>query len=763
MTRKEILTTLIFLLLVCGVKAQDIQGQIDTEGNISRNTSFNNSGDSAQNHKEIPKGIKVWTVDSRYGDIIKAQPDTLSYLFMNTIFTSGLQGEYNTTGNLGAPRINRIFMDRENDDAFLFTIPYNFIIQPLNRFLYTNTLSPKTNLSYNTAGNRNDGEDHFKANFAVNAGKKLGFGFIFDYLYGRGFYQSQSTSHLQYAMYGSYLGDRYQAHLLFKTNHQKVAENGGITNDNYILHPEIFNEDYQAAEIPTQLTRNWNRNKSWQVFFTHRYNIGFTRKVPMTPEEIKAKKFALEAQKEKKMAANAEKKGINTPVDPSITAGRPDGSRIVQGEPTLKDSTTARITVTDKAMADSLIAAEKKAKEKDLWMKNEYVPVTSFIHTATVENYERIYQAYQTPQNYYQNTYLTTGRWVGDSIFDQTTFLKVKNTFAISLLEGFNKWAKAGIKVFATSELNRYQLPNEQGLSTNYLQHHISVGGQLVKKMGKTLHYDANVETWIAGQYAGQLKVDGNIDLNFKLFGDTVKLEASGFLYRNKPNFYYQHYHGKHLWWDNTDLNFILHTRIAGMLSYPKTQTSLRVAVDEIKNHTYFAQSYDMDDEQKMINHRVGVQQESGGISILSAALDQKFKLGPIHWHTVATLQKSSNEQALPLPLLNVYSNLFFRFKIAKVLDCDLGADVRYFTQYRVPDYMPALGSYVNQTGNHIVELGNYPIVNVYANFKLKYTRFFVMAEHINEGLGKLNYFQVPHYPLNQRLIRFGLSWDFFN
>ena len=119
---------------------------------------------------------------------------------------------------------------------------------------------PITILDYNTAGNRTDGEDHFKAIFAVNAGKEWGFGFKFDYLYGRGYYSNQSTSHFNYSMWGSYLGERYQAHLLLSLNHQKVTENGGIANDAYITHPEAFNDSYSESEIPTILQQNWNRN-----------------------------------------------------------------------------------------------------------------------------------------------------------------------------------------------------------------------------------------------------------------------------------------------------------------------------------------------------------------------------------------------------------------------------------------------------------------------------------------------------------------------
>ena len=83
----------------------------------------------------------------------------------------------------------------------------NFVVPP-SKFLFTSTLSPITNLSYSTAGNRTNGEDQFRALFAVNAGKMWGFGFKFDYLYGRGYYSNQSTSLSRYALWGSYTGEK---------------------------------------------------------------------------------------------------------------------------------------------------------------------------------------------------------------------------------------------------------------------------------------------------------------------------------------------------------------------------------------------------------------------------------------------------------------------------------------------------------------------------------------------------------------------------
>lgn len=767
MSRKYIFTWFLFLMATASWAQFDDFNQITPDGQVTNQSQRRNAADSLGTDKEIPKGLKAWTVDERFGDRRETALDTVSHMFMNNIFTTGMQGEYNTTGNLGAPRINRIVIDRPMYQQFIFTQPYSYFIQPIEEFHFTNTLSPFTNLTYNTCGNRTNGEDHFTAKYCVNAGKRLGFGFKFDYLYGRGYYSSQSSSHFNYTVYGSYLGDRYQAHLLFSTNHQKVAENGGIANDNYITHPESFSVNYRDSEFPTVLERNWNRNDNLHVFLSHRYSVGFNRKVPMTEEEIKARKFALAAQKDKERREAQQKrdkegKGEDDQEEKQF-AGRPDDAKVVGAESEIIDKESGnRIAVNGKAEADSLLALSAPTDEDTMWLKNEYVPVTSFIHTVKVDNYRRIYQAYESPRNYYAHTYYNIGTHASDSIYDKTQHYSVKNTFAISLLEGFNKWAKAGLKGFVTSDLRHFTLPDSLGGTNTYNDHNLSIGAQLSKTQGNTLHYNATAETWLTGDDAGQLKIDATADLNFPLFGDTVTLAASGFIYHQNPTFYYHHYHARHYWWDNS-LDKIIHTRIQGLFSYQKTHTTLRVAFDEIKNHTYLSQSYQMRENDTRTDNSVKVNQCSDAISLITASLTQDLALGPLHWENVITWQKSTRKDVLPVPALNIYSNLFLRFRIARVLNCEIGADAFFFTKYYAPDYCPAMGQFTVQEGDSRKKVGGYPIVDAYANFQLKHTRFFVMMSHVNAGMGDRNYFLTPHYPQNGRILRFGVSWNFFN
>lgn len=775
---KKILSFIILAFLsVSPLWAQFDTGDYNSMGpdGVVNNQRNRQGADSLGTDKEIPEGIHVWTVDPRFGDRVEAKPDTTSHMFMNSIFTTGMRSEYNSTGNLGAPRQARLFIDRMENNNFIFVNPYDYVVTPVEKFQFTNTLSPLTNISYNNCGNRTNGEDHFKTKFAVNAGKRLGIGFLIDYIYGRGYYNAQSTSHFKAALYGSYMGERYQAHLLFNTLHEKVTENGGITSELYITHPESFNENFATSEIPTMLEQNWNRNDNQHIFFTQRYSVGFNRKVPMTPEEIKARKFAIESQKEqdeKKARAKAEKEAMDAGVEfdkknaklPKSYSGRPDNAKVATKTAPADSAAIAsgRVKVNGKNMADSLLAASNKAKEDTSWLKDEYVPVTSFIHTADFTTYRRIYEAYATPENYYLDTYKVKERLAGDSIYDKTSNWNLRNTFAIALLEGFNKWIKTGAKVFATHTLSHYVLPDSVG-TTSWNEHSVAVGAQLSKTQGKSLHFNVTGDVAVVGYNVGEIKIDGGVDLNFPLLGDTMTLAASGFYHHVKPSFYFRHYQSRHLWWDSDDLSMIDHLRAQGVLNYAKTRTRFRFAFDEIKNYAYFASSFTNSDDNGRLYNMAYSRQASSPITVLTAEVAQDLAFGPLHWETTLTWQKSTKQDVLPLPAINAYTNLYLRFKIARVLNCDFGADARFFTKYAAPDYFPSLGQYTVQENENKQKIGGYPVINAYFNFKLSRARFFVMMSHVNCGSGNKEYFFTPNYPLNGRVFRFGISWDFAN
>lgn len=704
---RRIVLTYILLTIIgtLGLKAQNTLTPMnagtsirDQYGNqIDPSTQPDNLTDSTSTEIEsLPPKLYMWHLSEKLGERTIVPVDTVTLNFQNTNLVEGMNGHYNYLGNLGSPRLSRLFYERKEAEPTIFIEPFSsFFFRP-DQLNFTNSNIPYSNLTYYKAGSKINGEERFKSYFSVNANKQLAFGFNIDYLYGRGYYANQSTAHFNAGIFASYIGQKYQLQAMYNNFFMKMNENGGIADDQYITRPENMSEgkqEYESTNIPVNMEQTSNRNHNFYVYLTHRYRLGFEREtVKVEPKNNNQQMKAMAQQ------------GDSIPPAPQDT------------------------TVT-----------------------TEFVPVTSFIHTMKIERSSHRFRAGSETDGIYARTYYQNG-----SSNDSTVAFSVKNTFGIALLEGFNKYAKAGLTAYISHKFSRYEmmgdtLTAEPRPLSHYTEQEVYVGGELAKREGKTLHYRVDGEIGLVDKALGQFRIHGDMDLNFRLWKDTVNLYARGYITNTLPSFYMRHYHSNHFYWDNDNMNKEFRTRIEGELNIDRWRTNLRAGVENIKNYTYF-------------NQNALPAQNSGNIQVIDATLKQDFKLGIFHLDNEVTWQKSSNETVLPLPQLSLYHNFYLLTKIAKkVLTVQLGADVRYFSEYNAPAYTPAIQQFHLQAADDQVKIGGYPIVNVYANLQLKRTRIFVMMYHVNSGMGNRNYFLVPHYPINPRLLKLGVSWNFYD
>ncbi len=655
--------------------------------------------DNDEEEIDVPVDVKAWLIDPKYGNIIPTYVDTLHHQFQNSNLTEGLNGHYNHLGNLGSPRLSRIFMERVDEQQFMFLNPMDqFYITP-DRFRFYNTKSPFMNIAYHNCGSKTTGDDHVKVTFARNVGKNFNFGGLFDYMYGQGYYNSQSTSHMNASAFASYTGERYNMHFYYMHNYMKMAENGGIEDEMYITRPEDLSQNYTSSDIPTMLNYTWNKQEHDVVYFTHKYNFGHTRTVEVD--------------------------SVNT--------------------------------------------------------KDVFVPVANIFHTFKLENFSRGFISYNMPDDYNQFRYLAGG----DTVNDRTKNFSVKNLVGLSLCEGFRDWVKAGLNAYIGYEYRTFTLPERNGTAVldnsvllpegatpvalpnsytrKYKEHNVLLGGRLIRAGGRAINYNVDAEFVVAGEDIGAFNLSGNGELNFPFLKDTTTLRVNAYIKNKVAGFYYRHYHSRYAWWDK-DLDKEFRTRIEGQLINPSTRTTLTVGVENIKNYTYFQNTgtaYKDVNGVRRFHNNVLPAQESKNIQILSANLRQDFKLGIFHLDNDITFQTTTNDEALPLPKLSVYCNLYLKFRIAKVLHTELGGDMKYFTEYFAPGYSPVIQQFCNQNPDNRVAIGNYPLLSAYVNFDLKRTRFYIQYYHANQADGR--YFWAPGYPMNPAGVHFGLSWNFYD
>ena len=687
----RIAISMLLMVFALAVNAQRIISELETNSDLSMDSRPEPESESTSEKKKtkvIPHDIHAWNIDEKYGNITETQVDTLHHMFMNTDLPEGIEGHYNSLGNVGSPRMSRIFMERSTTSDFMFTDPYDMFFVTTEKFKFYNTKSPFMNITYNWNGSKNNGSDHVKATFTNNAGKKFNFGGIFDYIYGRGYYANLSTSFMNASAWASYISDKYNFHFYYQHNFMKNAENGGIEDEGYITNPESMSKNYTSNDIPTMLSNTWNRQEHDIAFFNHQYRFGFYR-----DEEV--------------------------------------------------DSVTTR---------------------------QVFVPVSKIFHTIKFQNMKRNYRAYTERENYHSYTYFP-----GDTTQDRTKNLAIRSHIGLSLCEGFNKWAVFGASAYIGYEHKRYTLPDSTqygGVHTNttgiigkhnYNEYNVLAGGQILRSQGTTINYSLDGEMSVAGTNIGDFEIDGKAKVNIPVFGDTAQIALNAYIKNKTPSFYFRNYHSKHACW-NLELEKELRQRVAGTISIPHTLTKVTVGIENIKNFTYFQNTgvlINGDTNNPIITNNIAPMQSEDNIQIISANLRQDFKLGILNWENDITYQTCTHKDVVPLPTLSLYTNIYLRFNIAKVLKTEFGADMKYFTEYYAPDYSPVMGMFMNQNSLKKTKIGNYPLMSVYANFDLKRTRFYVMYHHANQSDGQ--YFWAPGYPMNPASIRFGLSWNFYD
>ena len=398
----------------------------------------------------------------------------------------------------------------------------------------------------------------------------------------------------------------------------------------------------------------------------------------------------------------------------------------------------------------------RERDEEGNWVKKdsikiEYVPVTTFRHVFETTDATKRYVEKPTVKGFYSDIYR-------DSVAtkDTAACLTIKNTLSVTFEEEFNTWLKFGAIVYAMNETQRHILRDSiipppsinDSICHTQWTNNLYIGGALYKNRGKHRHYGFDGNVCLLGYKLGEFQVNGHLDAGFRLGKDSMTLAAHAYFKNETPDFYLQHYRSNHYQWEN-DFNKTLRFHIGGEVAYPTkwVKPKLKVAFENITQHIYF-------DENGL------PQQMNGNIQLLSADLQLNLTTPWVNLDNRVVYQHTSSAY-LPLPALTMYNNLYYHGTWVKALDVQIGVDMRFFTKYYAPVLNPALGQFCIQNQEQV---GNYPVMNVYANFYVKYIRLklFAQYQHFNASFMNKQYFSMPTYPMAPDMFRAGLSWHFY-
>lgn len=627
----------------------------------------------------------AWTLTFPLGQHVESTIDTTLYNYQRIAIPAMYSDAMATTGNLGGEALNMIYFERPKVSPFFFDRSIAQWLPLFDAFKFYNVYTPMTLLAYNFGGNRENHTDRLSAQFAGNVNRRIGVSAFIDYLYSKGCYEDQATKDFLYGGSVYYTGNRYEMQALFSAFNFLNKENGGITDDLYITDPGVLQGGDEHIE-----------SKSIPV----RLSDAYTR---MTGSRF----FTTQAYK---------------------------------------------------------VGFWEEEEVNDTLTRETYIPVTKFVYSLDYQTrrHRFINQDPSDALDFFSNTYYSLS-----GTNDNTYYWHLSNSLGIELIEGFRNWAKFGLSAYATYQIRKFTqttagddyqgvnpdgdlltpLPDGISVSPKVTQNLLWVGGRLEKTRGSILRYAADAKFGILGEAAGEIDINGKIQTDFKLMGDTVSVEAHGSFSNLTPSWLLKQYVSNHFVWEN-DFGKIRKFNVGGTLTVPWTRTTISVNFESIQNMVYF-------------NPEALPVQNGATVAIFAARLHQELHFGIWNWNNTVTYQASGNQDVLPLPALAIYSNMYLGFRAFKVLTLQIGVDCDWFTRYRGMMYQPATASFHVQDKDNAIWVGNYPIINAYVTAKLYKVRFFVLWSHVNQGLFSKNYFSMPHYPIDPRRLQFGLSIDF--
>ncbi len=666
-----------FLWLLAVIVTLPVAAQIDMDKQLRDRKHTQTYDDS---DKDRHGSLNAFAFTSRVGDLVAAPVDTVKLNFFHRAIPEGRSIAEAYTGGWASPYQSKIYFDRPMDywGDFFFLMPIAPLLHRGEQDRLFDTKVPYTFASYVKGGSSDELEENFHTLFTTNLGKQINIGGEFNYDYANGVFASSHAKSVNYRVFGSYTGDRYELLLSVGNTNALHAENGGIMNDRYITHPEDFADGrrtVQYGDIPTRFNTTWNRLVYGHAHLVHRYALGFHRK-------------------------------------DSVKTG---------------DSIALRKT---------------------------FVPVTRFFHDVAYEKGRRHFYSRDPNIINYAETPVIPRPQGGGTYYpdDKFSLMSIRNTVGVELMEGFHKWAKIGLAAFIAFDWKRYTLPpfwaeqEEKGI-IKHAERSTVIGGRIQSQTLKHLTYRIQGELATIGQQAGDFLVEADARLKFPLFGKQVLVSANAFARNQKPSYLLRQYRSPLYEWDN-DFKRTQTLRLRGRISQADLGTTLYAGLETQQQPLYAAE----DGKPSQLN---------GNVRILSVGATQQLHWKALHWDNDIVWQYSSSGLVAPLPMLSVYSNLYLKMSIAKVLTLQVGVDGKFHTAYYAPYYDPVTQLFRAQ--NEVRVGGKIPFMTGYANAHLKRTRFFVQYYNLSALLDRPSYFSMPHYPLNPPRLIYGVAVDLRN
>ena len=331
--------------------------------------------------------------------------------------------------------------------------------------------------------------------------------------------------------------------------------------------------------------------------------------------------------------------------------------------------------------------------------------------------------------------------------FDST---KTKDALQVNTMENTLAWSNSrdlNTPVVLTLAV-RHQFDNmkyfshDEPLDTTRLNH-LFYSARLVMRPFKNLEIKGEVELAHGDYQKGDTRITGWISKTFSRGKKEYLLSSTVSFIRSTPSWYKSHFLSNYfIWTDSFDKEALLHIGVIGTLPYMDITGNYY----HYSNYVYF-------------NFSALPEQANKDMDVFQLKAHSPWHFKRVSLDAWGTYQFVTRTEYLRLPSLTADLSAYYNQELFKgALSTQLGLDLHYQTGYYANAYMPSSRIFYLQDEK---KLNSLLVLDIVWKFKVKTARFFLVYHHLNSLFGKHDYYLVPHYPLQDGRIKFGVAWRF--
>lgn len=225
-------------------------------------------------------------------------------------------------------------------------------------------------------------------------------------------------------------------------------------------------------------------------------------------------------------------------------------------------------------------------------------------------------------------------------------------------------------------------------------------------------------------------------------------LKAEILLRSQTPNYIFKYYQSGYQQFNWTQPLDNEQTRYIGFSLLSDKLIDATVSFTQKDNYTYFNQNAQPEQYSGLAYMKLKVHRE---IKWRKWALD----------HTFLYQKVANGSDVLHLPDWITENTLYFSDDVfkRKPMYLQTGISVKAFAGYYADEFHPLINEFYIQDQKMI---GNYPLIDVFANARVQRARLFLKFENINALWDGGKYWVTPTQPYLDFRVRFGLIWTFF-